>query len=73
MKEIEIGTTFTVEEEVTIEKSAGQVGSGLLDVYSTPAMIALMGALRMEGISNTLHTVTGAKQNVIAGAIHAGL
>lgn len=42
MKEIKPGLEFTCTEEVTIEKSASQVGSGLLDVYSTPAMIALM-------------------------------
>jgi fluoroacetyl-CoA thioesterase len=42
MKEIETGATYQVEEVVTPEKSASMVGSGLLDVYSTPAMIALM-------------------------------
>jgi len=42
MREIEIGTVYQVTEEVTSDKSASQVGSGLLDVYSTPAMIALM-------------------------------
>lgn len=42
MREIEIGIRHRVEETVTDEKSASHVGSGLLDVYSTPAMIALM-------------------------------
>lgn len=42
MKDIEIGIRHQVEETVTSEKSASHVGSGLLDVYSTPAMIALM-------------------------------
>jgi len=42
MRDIEIGSAFTVEEMVTKDKSAKQVGSGLLDVYSTPSMIALM-------------------------------
>jgi fluoroacetyl-CoA thioesterase len=42
MKEFEIGRVFTVEEMVTKDKSAKQVGSGFLDVYSTPSMIALM-------------------------------
>ncbi len=42
MKEIKTGSIYKVEEIVTQEKSASQVGSGLLDVYSTPAMIAFM-------------------------------
>lgn len=42
MIEIKPGTACTITEEVTVEKSASHVGSGLLDVYSTPAMIALM-------------------------------
>jgi predicted thioesterase len=42
MKEIEIGTSRQISEVVTSAQSASQVGSGLLDVYSTPAMIALM-------------------------------
>jgi predicted thioesterase len=42
MKEIEIGTSRQISEVVTTAQSASQVGSGLLDVYSTPAMIALM-------------------------------
>ena len=42
MKQIKTGSNYTIEEIVTQEKSASQVGSGLLDVYSTPAMIALM-------------------------------
>ena len=42
MKEIEIGIKHHVDETVTDEKSASHVGSGLLNVYSTPAMIALM-------------------------------
>lgn len=42
MKTIDIGITFQLKETVTEDKSANRVGSGLLDVYSTPAMIALM-------------------------------
>lgn len=42
MREVLIGIAYQVEEVVTSEKSASQVGSGLLNVYSTPAMIALM-------------------------------
>jgi len=42
MKNIEVGTVYTLEEWVSEEKSANQIGSGVLDVYSTPSMIALM-------------------------------
>jgi predicted thioesterase len=42
MKEIVPGVEYTLTEIVTADKSASQVGSGLLEVYSTPAMIALM-------------------------------
>ncbi len=41
--------------------------------FKEAAMIALMGVLRLEQIPNTIHSVTGAKSSVIAGAIHAGL
>jgi len=40
--------------------------------FKEAAMIALMGVLRLEGIPNTIHTVTGAKRATIGGAIHAG-
>lgn len=41
--------------------------------FKEAAMIALMGVLRLEQIPNTIHSVTGAKQSVISGAIHAGI
>jgi fluoroacetyl-CoA thioesterase len=42
MKEVKPGIVYTLTEDVTEEMSASRAGSGLLDVYSTPAMIALM-------------------------------
>lgn len=40
--------------------------------FKEAAMIALMGVLRLEGIPNTIHTVTGASRDTISGAVHAG-
>ncbi len=40
--------------------------------FKEAAMIALMGVLRLEGIPNTIHTVTGASRATISGAVHAG-
>jgi anhydro-N-acetylmuramic acid kinase len=40
--------------------------------FKEAIMIALMGVLRLEGIPNTIHTVTGAARDTISGAIHAG-
>lgn len=39
---MEPGITGRAEETVTFEKTAAAVGSGLLEVYSTPSMIALI-------------------------------
>ncbi len=40
--------------------------------FKEAALMALMGVLRLEGIPNTIHTVTGATRDTISGAIHAG-
>ncbi|MBQ4599176.1 MAG: thioesterase family protein [Clostridia bacterium] len=48
---MEIGMKHTITEVVTAEKSAEQVGSGLLPVYATPAMIALMEKCASECIA----------------------
>lgn len=42
MKEIKIGTTLTKELTVTNDLLACNVGSGIVQVYATPMMIALM-------------------------------
>ena len=42
MKDIKIGTTLEKEFIVTQEQLASQVGSGIVDVYATPMMIAAM-------------------------------
>lgn len=40
--------------------------------FKEAALMALMGALRLQGIPNCLPEVTGAKRNVVAGAVHWG-
>lgn len=41
-RELAPGLSITIEEIVTEEKSALSIGSGTLEVYSTPSMIAFM-------------------------------
>ena len=67
MMDIKIGITYTLEEKVTVEKSANQVGSGLLDVYSTPAMIALMeraSYLSLENYLDENESTVGGEVNI---------
>lgn len=66
MKDIEIGRAYTVEEEVTIEKSASNVGSGLLEVYSTPAMIALMEKTSYLCVENSICE----NESTVGGAVN---
>lgn len=42
MKQIEIGDSLELRDQVTSDKSAIALGSGDLQVYSTPSMLALM-------------------------------
>lgn len=49
--DMEIGIKHTVTETVTAEKTAANVGSGLLPVYATPAMIALMEKCASECVA----------------------
>lgn len=48
---MEIGIKHTVCETVTHDKTAENVGSGLLPVYATPAMIALMEKCASECVA----------------------
>ena len=46
-----VGLKHTVSEMVTNENTADKVGSGLLPVYATPAMIALMEKCASECVA----------------------
>ena len=56
---LETGIRNRKEEMVTEENSARAVGSGLLDVYATPSMIALMEGCCHEGIAPFLEEGCG--------------
>ncbi len=49
-----IGTKGYAESVVTEENSAAHMGSGTLDVYATPAMIALMESAAQESVAAQL-------------------
>lgn len=53
---MELGMTHTVTETVTEEKTAAKVGSGLLPVYATPAMIALMEKCASECVAKEIES-----------------
>ncbi len=62
-----IGTKHEIKITVTKEKTAAVVGSGLLEVFATPAMIALMEQTASESVMNMLEegtTTVGTKINV---------
>ena len=56
---IEVGMTNRKEETVTCENSAAAVGSGLLEVYATPSMIALMEGCCHESVGEELEDGCG--------------
>lgn len=64
---MEIGIKNQIELKVTLEKTAKVVGSGLLEVFSTPSMIALMEQTAAESVEKELEpgtTTVGVKINV---------
>ena len=52
--ELTKGIVGNKELTVTMDKTAAAVGSGLLDVFATPQMIALMEATASESIASYL-------------------
>lgn len=67
MKEIKIGTVGVAETVVSIENTALTVGSGSLEVFSTPMMTALMEKAACEVMSKFLEndeTTVGTMLNI---------
>ncbi len=66
-KEIEAGLAFELKEKVVKEKTAAMIGSGLLEVYSTPSMIALMENTAFQCVQSHLNegdTTVGSEVNI---------
>ena len=51
---MEKGIRFSIERTVTTEMTARKMGSGTLDVFATPAMIALMENTAFESVADLL-------------------
>ena len=56
---IPVGTKFTCEEVVTPQRTAASVSSGLLPVYGTPYMLALMENAAQSAIAPFLEEGRG--------------
>jgi len=64
---LEIGKTATVKTTVNNTNTAETVGSGNLEVFSTPMMIALMEKAACEVLADSLeagHTAVGTQVNI---------
>ena len=59
MKKLETGLEQRIEYTVTDQDSASHVGSGLLEVFSTPSMIALMEKCSMMLVQEFLQPGSG--------------
>ncbi|UCE82714.1 MAG: thioesterase family protein [Deltaproteobacteria bacterium] len=67
MDAIQTGLTGEKISSVTVELTAKHIGSGRVDVYATPAMIALMEAAAVAAIDHLLpegKTTVGTKLDV---------
>lgn len=59
MSEITVGMKGSAQVEVVHENTAAAVGSGALEVYATPSMIALMEKAAMELVAPCLEEGQG--------------
>ena len=49
--ELEVGMEFSQNDKVVFEKTAASIGSGAMEVFSTPHMIALMEKACFYGVA----------------------
>ena len=64
---MQIGMSYSCSETVTADNTADRVGSGLLSVYATPSMIALMEKCAATCVANSLDagkTTVGTKIDI---------
>jgi len=67
MEGIKQSLFLEIKEKVTESMSAGKIGSGALNVYSTPSMIALMektSMLCVDSLLNENETTVGGAVNI---------
>jgi predicted thioesterase len=67
MSTIKAGLTNTIQRTVTVKDTASAYGSGLVEVFATPAMIALMEATALKSVEPLLEdnqTTVGFEVNV---------
>ena len=65
--ELELGLTGEVSQEVTEQDTAARWGSGLVDAYATPALVALAERASVSAIKNCLsgdQTSVGVEVNI---------
>ena len=52
---LQVGMTYTVEQTVTTDMTARAIGSGGLEVFGTPFMMAMMESAAMLCVQPELH------------------
>lgn len=66
MEDIKRGLFLEIKENVTESMSAEKIGSGALNVYSTPSMIALMEKTSMLCVNSLLNE----NETTVGGAVN---